>query len=616
MNKNTIIGTLLISILLMYIFNNSAQQAKKVAEEKALAEQQAIAEDKVVEVENVKIEEEKIAIDAHDSTAIANRSIASQKQYGDFFKNASGVEQAVVIENNLLKIEFSNKGAQIQKVELKTFKTWDKKELFLVDHSQSLDFTFTTLDNKLIETKDLFYDISKIDDKTVSLKLKISEGQYIEQKYSLVDDSYFVDFDMDFVNLENVLKTEKDFKAIWNFKVLQQEKDLASEKRKTSVYWYQTDDEIKKLSVGRSKEDNLTESKWLAFKDRYFNATFLTGENILGGKVASIIDTKDTSNVALLSANINLKDQDSYEFQLFLGPNDYKLLKSFEDGQENIIELSSSFFVFSWVKHITKWVVLPIFHFLESFGLGYGIIIILLTLIIRMAMMPLTFKSYVSTAKTKLLKPQLDKLKEKYKDDQQKYAAEQMKLYQETGVSMFGGCLPMLLQMPFFLAMFYFFPSSIELRQQSFLWATDLSTYDVLLKLPFTIPLYGSHVSGFTLLMTISSLISAKFNPQMQNQNVQPGMEMMKYMPYIFPFFLMFMFNTWSSGLTLYYFVSNVVTLSQQLFINKFMIDEDKLMKQLEANKKKPKKKGGFRAKMADAYKQQQIIEQEKKKKK
>jgi len=232
-----------------------------------------------------------------------------------------------------------------------------------------------------------------------------------------------------------------------------------------------------------------------------------------------------------------------------------------------------------------------------------------------MAMMPLTFKSYVSTAKTKLLKPELDELKEKYKDDQATFAQEQMKLYKSAGVSMFGGCLPMLLQMPFFLAMYYALPSFIELRQQAFLWATDLSSYDVLFHIP-TVPMLGDHVSGFTLLMTLSSLAMAKFNPQMQNQSTQPGMEMMKYMPYFFPIMLFFMFNSWAAALTLYYFTSNLITLGQQLYINKFMIDEDKLMAQIEANKKKKPKKGGFRDKLAEIQKQQQQLAEQKKKNK
>ena len=602
----------------MFMFSNNVSQAELEAEGRARAEEQALLEEAKITKQESQTTSEKIALENNDSATLAKLAAASLVQFGDFSKNAIGIEKLVTIENNLVKIEFSNKGAQVKKVELKMYKTWEKTPLYLIDNTQSLNFKFTTKDNKIIETKDLYYDVQEIDDKTISFKLKISENQYVEHKFSLIEDSYVTDFDLNFVNLDNILNTG-DYKltADWHITLLKQEKELTQEKRKSSVYWkLKGEDDFDNLSVGASKDSELPALDWIAFKDQFFNVTLLADGKIKKGNTHSVIDNNDSTRVADMAASLNFEQGNNYNFQYFFGPNDYKLLKTFENGQENLVELSVSFFLFNWVKYINKGVVIPIFRFLEKFNFGYGLIIILLTLIIRMAMMPLTFKSYVSTAKTKLLKPELDALKVKYKDDQSKFAQEQMKLYQSTGVSMFGGCLPMLLQMPFFLAMFYFFPSAIELRGESFLWAQDLSTYDVLFNLPMTVPLLGNHISGFTLLMTVTSLLMARFNPQMQNQNMQPGMEMMKYMPYIFPIFLFVMFNTWAAGLTLYYAVSNIVTLLQQLFINKFMIDEEKIMKQLEENKKKKPKEGGFRTKMADAYKQQQKIQENKKGKK
>ena len=599
----------------MYIFSNSAQVAKLEAEEKALTEQTAIEKDQESKI-NIEIQaEKKVAIDNNDSLALARKMQESFQNFGDFANNVSGTEKTISIENDLLKIEFSNKGAQIKNLELKKFKKWNKEPLMLISETQVFNFNLETKSGKKIATKDLFFDINKMDEKTVSLKIKVSENQYIEHLYTLEDGSYVADFDVNFVNLDQIVDTE-NVSLEWDLRFLQKEKELLQEKRKSTVYWKVKNDDVDHLSLGSSKEEDVLETDWLGFKTQYFNVTFLADNQLKSGFVQSKIDNDDTTKVSDLHSKMNLNLSNKNNFQFYFGPNDLKILGQFENGQEEMVELSADFFLFAWVKHINKWVVVPLFHLLEKTNLPYGLLIILLTLIIRMAMMPLTFKSYVSTAKTKLLKPQLDALKEKHKDDQSKFASEQMKLYQSTGVSMFGGCLPMMLQMPFFLAMFYFFPSAIELRQESFLWATDLSSYDVLVKLPFNIPMYGAHISGFTLLMTISSLVSARFNPQMQNQNLQPGMEMMKYMPYIFPFFLMIMFNTWAAGLTLYYFVSNVVTLSQQLFINKFMIDEEKLMAQIEENKKKEPKKGGFRAKLADAYKQQQLVEQQKNKNK
>lgn len=616
MNKNTLIGTILISILIMWYVSNSAKTAEKQAEKKVETVQKAekITEEKS-KVETLK--QQLIQVIDKDSTALNEAELEAKKEFGSFYKSIVGTEQITTLENNLLKIEISNKGAQIQKVTLKNFTTWDKKPLILINNSQTLNLSLASKEtNKNIETKDLFFNIEKLSDNKISLKLKANDQSYIEQIYALNDDSYFLDFDINFVNLDQIVANgNNNIKADWFYTVLKQEKGLDFEKQKSTIYWKQTDSEVMNLSPGTSKEESIVASEWIAFKDQFFNTTLLTDNNIAKGNIKSTFIKEDSLNVAQYNAQFDFtqKEDNTLKLAFFFGPNDYKMLKSYNKGQEEIVELSTNFFLFKWVKYVTKWVVIPIFRFLDGFNLNYGIIIILLTFIIRTALMPLTWSSYVSTAKTKLLKPELDSLREKYKDDQQKFAAEQMKLYQKTGVSMFGGCLPMLLQMPFFLAMFYFFPSSIELRQQSFLWATDLSTYDVLFNLPFNIPIYGAHVSGFTLLMTISSLVAAKFNPQMQNNNLQPGMEVMKYMPYIFPFFLMILFNSWSGALTFYYFVSNLITLGQQVFINKFMIDENKLKLQIEENRKKPQKQGGFRSKMEELYKQQQELENNKK---
>lgn len=621
MNKNTIIGTLLISVLIMWYMSNSISENEKAAAEQAqieAIEQQAKAQ---AEQEQQVIEQLEIAETTNDSISLSKAEEKAKAEFGAFYKHIKGEEKEIVLENELLKVTLTNKGAQVKQVELKDFTTWQKTPLLLINNTQQLNFKFISHNGQLIETENLYFDVEKTSENTISFKVKAADGKYYEHLFSLNEDSYFLDFDIHFVRLEDYLHPNNiDLSADWTYNVIQQEKGLSFEKQKSTIYWRKNDGEVEKLSEGSSKTEDFTASEWIAFKDQFFNTTLLSEGDFEDGKLSSTFNSDDTSKVANYFAEINFtksrKKANAHNLQFFFGPNDYKMLKGLGRGQEEVVELGSTFFLFAWVKYIAKGVILPIFHFLDGFNLNYGIIIILLTFIIRMALMPLTFKSYVSSAKTKLLKPELDALKEKYKDDQQKFAAEQMKLYQKAGVSMFGGCLPMLLQMPFFLAMFYFFPSSIELRQQSFLWATDLSTYDVLFNLPFHIPIYGAHVSGFTLLMTISSIVMARFNPQMQNQNIQPGMEMLKYMPYIFPIFLMLMFNSWSAALTFYYFISNLITLGQQLFIHKFMIDEDKLRLQLEENKKKPVKKGSFRARMDELYKQQQLEQQKQKKQK
>jgi YidC/Oxa1 family membrane protein insertase len=629
-NKNTLIGILLISILIMLLMYNSA--VKNQLKEQELAEKteqidtQEPAEQTTTPYSETSVstpdETTQTTTSEGDSISAEDLALATLKtQYGAFAKFAQDSIDTYTLENELLRVEISNKGAQVTQVELKDFKTYDQKALLLIDNSQELSFGLVTADNKKIQTKDLYYQLHSFENNTLSLRLTLGDNQYIEKKYALTEDSYLVDFDVKFHNVREYLDSESDnLKAAWNYTALAQEQHLEREKQKSTIFWKTTNDEVEHLSTGASKNTVLsTPSEWISFKQQFFSSALLTKGIISKGELDSKIDLSDSSSVAVFYAKLDLdyvptELENNYEMQFFFGPNNYRMLKKMGRGMHNTIELSYEFILFRWVKYISKWVIIPIFNGVEKVFSNYGIVILIMTLIIKMALMPLTFKSYVSTAKTKLLKPELEELRAKFKDDQQGYAAAQMQLYQKTGVSMFGGCLPMLLQMPFLLAMFYFFPSSIELRQQGFLWANDLSTYDNILNLPFTIPLYGSHVSLFTLLMTVSSILYARYNSQMQAQPTQPGMEMMKYMPYVFPFFLMFLFNSWPAALTYYYFLSNVISMGQQFVINKFFIDEDKLMKQIEENKlKTPKKKSGFAAKMEEIYKQQQDTQQKNK---
>lgn len=560
--------------------------------------------------------EESILIeDSVEIEDIANQSLVNE--FGVFANAATGDEEFFTLENNHIKATISSKGAQIVEVELKDFKTYDKQALLLISNSQKLNLSFSTKDNKSINTADLYFTGTEKSASTVSFKASDNNSGFIEMTYSLPENSYVLDFDLTFNNLNNVVADES-LKANWNYQARSQEQNLEREKQKSTIFYRMNNGEVEHLSAGASKNDIPKDDlEWVSFKQQFFNTALLSKGDFRNSKIESVIDLKDSSVVAAFKADFELafsgtEKVNEYELQYFFGPNNYKMLKRMGRGLEEVVELSYDFILFRWVKYINKWIILPIFNSVEKVVSNYGIVILVMTLIIKMLLMPLTFKSYVSTAKQKLLKPELDALRAKFKDDQQGFATAQMKLYQETGVSMFGGCLPMLLQMPFLLAMFYFFPSSIELRQQSFLWANDLSTYDNIMNLPFTIPLYGSHISLFTLLMTISSLVMAKFNTQMQSQPTQPGMEMMKYMPYVFPFFLMFLFNSWPAALTYYYFLSNIITLGQQFAINKFFIDEDKLREQIENYKKTPKKKSGFAAKMEEIYKQQQELQKNK----
>ena len=555
-----------------------------------------------------------------DTLEIDAASYAAQNKWGAFYPYAAGTAEDIVIENDLLRVVLHSKGAQVKSVELKEFKDYSKEALMLIDETQTINcfLQVNSAEDKLIETKDIYFESSKTGNQVV-FKAKTNDGE-IRFTYALQENSYLLDYQIDIDGLTQELKATDFLDMNWDYVASKHEQDMSNEKTKSTAYWKVIDGDVEHLGIGKSKEEEIENSvDWISYKQRFFNVALIGNEGFTQVALSTDIESDDSTKVAGFASamQIAFNDEGNASFQFFFGPNNYKLLKGFNNGLHHVVELSADFFLFRWVKWINAWLIIPLFNFLENYISNYGIIILIMTILIKMILMPLTFKSYVSSAKQRVLKPELEALKAQYGDDQAAYSRAQMELYQKTGVSMFGGCLPMLLQMPFLLAMFYFFPSSIELRQESFLWATDLSTFDTIPILTWakSIPLLGNHLSVFTVLMTVSSILMAKFNTQMQAQPSQPGMEMMKYMPYIFPFFLLFLFNSFPAALTYYYFLSNMITFGQQFVINKFFIDEDKIKAQLEENKKKPVKKSKWASKMEEIYKQQQAMQEQQKKK-
>lgn len=623
--KSQYIGIVLISVLvyllLLRVFKSDKTEAQD--QEQTITEQ--IDSSKLTNGANTALvsEDSLIVMTSEDSLAFASaQDQALVATYGAFAAFSEGEEETLSIENELIKISFNTKGAQVATVELKEFKTFDKQALLLIDKSQLLSYDLNLASGQKVATKDLYFEVNASENAAV-FSADLGNGEALEITYSLKENSYLVDYDVELKGLQKILNPEDTtINLTWNYYSIKQEQDIASEKTKSTAYWKMFEGDVEHLGIGKSKDEDVENPlNWLSYKQRFFNTSLINNLGFESAQLSTIVDSKDSSKVAEYSSSLALaysskESMQLYSMQFFFGPNNYKLLKDLDNDMHEVVELSADFFLFRWVKWINAWVIIPLFNLLEKAFSSYGIIIFIMTLIIKLLLMPLTFKSYVSTAKTKLLKPELDALREQYGEDQAGYAKAQMELYSKAGVSMFGGCLPMLLQMPFLLAMFYFFPSSIELRQESFLWAQDLSSFDTIPLLTFSksIPLIGSHISIFTILMTISSLVMAKFNPQMQSQPSQPGMEMMKYMPYIFPFFLFFLFNSFPAALTYYYFLSNMITFGQQILINKFFIDEEKLHKQLEENKKKPVKKSSWASKMEEIYKQQQQIQDQQKK--
>jgi len=607
-NKNTLIGTVLIGILLVFFVYY--QQSQLEQENAAKPPKSQLASKQSPRPSST------AAITAEPSSAAPaiEDSAAAPLVSGPFGPEAAGKEQLLVVETPLIKATFTNKGGRLKSLELRQFKTWRKDPLMLLDEkSFDLNYQFAIENNRVINTNDYFFEADQSSLKleegqkgSVSFRLKASNGGYITQTYSFSANSYEIDYLLGFKGLQGVIPESNTFiAASWNQTMKVQEKDLPTERRYSGLYFAYKDQDAEHLDLTKSEEQNFSGNMdWISFKQQFFNLSWFSEGNFKSGVIKSFHKDEDQGYVKKYSASIILPfkgGEKEYKMKWFAGPNKYDLLSKAGKGFEDIIQLGPDFALFSWFALINKWFIIPIFNLFERINMNYGIIILMLTLILKLVLTPLTFTSYKSMAAMKVLKPELDELKEKYGDDQQKMGAEQMKLYQRAGVSPFGGCLPMLLQMPILIAMYYFFPSSIELRQQPFLWADDLSTYDAIVTFSSALPLIGQHISLFTILMTLTSLIQAYMNAGMSVQSDQPGM---KYMPYIFPVMLMFLFNSFPAALTYYYLLQNVLGSGQQWFIQKFYLNEEKLRKQIEENKKKPVKKSAFQQRLEDMSKQ------------
>jgi YidC/Oxa1 family membrane protein insertase len=403
------------------------------------------------------------------------------------------------------------------------------------------------------------------------------------------------------------MPNSNDIQLTWVNTLQNLEHSVTTERRYSALYYRYSSGDVGHLEEDKpAQQESLTgKTDWVSFKQQFFNATIF-GKGLFKGSVKADFNKEEKNYVkkydATLLMDYHPAAKNSYAMSFYFGPNRYSTLKKTGEDFESIIKLSPDFFVFNWIKYITKFAIIPVFNILDAVHMNYGIIILILTILLKLILTPLTWKAIKSGAYMKVLKPDIDALKEKYGDDTQKISTEQMKLYQKAGVSPFGGCLPMALQMPILLSMYYFFPNSIELRQQPFLWATDLSSYDAVLTWTNALPLIGTHLSLFTVLMTVTSILSAVYN---QNQsgmaNQQPGMQ---YMPYIMPVMLMFMFNDFPAALTYYYLLQNVLTVGQQWAMQKYFIDESALLAKVEENKKNPSKKSGLMKKLEDIQKQ------------
>jgi YidC/Oxa1 family membrane protein insertase len=538
-----------------------------------------------------------------DESIGASTSIDSavKQSYGSLGSFLEGKEELVSIENTDLRVAFSTNG-YIKNLELKNFKTYHQKPLYLIENGNNSFSLKAQYESKEIDLYKLFYqaETAKQGDSTVvTFSAKIGDNAFIKHIYSLPVNGFKVGYRFESAG---ITFAGKNLSFQWVDPIALQEKDLADSRTKTTIGYYLTEGKFDHLGDGTEAKDEILANpvKWVSIRQKFFISSIIAQNNFAGGELKISTNTADSSVVKNAQLELFIPSQDvaskKASFQYFFGPNDHDIITKVTTGFEE--NLSLGWPPMSWIN---RFVIIPVFHFLESKISNYGLIIILLVLMVKIVLLPLSYTSYLGMAKMKLLKPEMDAIKEKNGDNMAQSQQDTMKLYKQAGVNPFSGCIPLLLQMPILFAMFYFFPISIGLRQKQFLWAEDLSTYDSVLDLPFTIPFYGDHVSLFVLLMTISTLIYTWQNNQLTNVTGP-----MKTMGLVMPIILVFVLNSFSAGLSFYYFVSNLITFAQQAIIKRF-VDEDKIKVIMEENKKKAAtgttKKSKFMTKLEEAMK-------------
>lgn len=601
MDKNTFTGLFLIMIVLagsFYFFKPSEADIKK--------EKERIAADSAKKVSAVN------PLPQATTTAPAAVTLDSAALKGPFGGNISGTEQQIVLENGNLKLTFTNKGGKILSVEVKGQKSFDGAPVVLFNGKQNKFGLNLNVGGKIVSTNDLYFTAIKTG-AGISMRANYSGDKFIEFLYDLKAGSNNVGLNITLNGMNQVVQGNT-LSLNWEATLLEQEKSVANEQRYSAPYYKYINESPDHLNVAKDEKEELKEGKieWISFKQHFFSAVLLPAVPFDKGELEVKVSTQP-KEIKWYGANMQLPFSQlaaqNYAFTFYFGTNKFSTLK--DQGHEIEKQVDMGYWP---LKYINRFVVLPVFNWLEGFGWTYGLIILLLTIALKVAMSPLTYKSYVSMAKMRILKPEMDVIKAKVGDDnptllQQEY----LKLYKQVGVNPLGGCLPMLLQLPFVMAFFFFFPNLFELRGESFLWMKDLSTYDEFIKFGFTIPVIGDHLSLMCILMTISTLIYTYFNNQISGASGQ-----MKYIGYIMPIVFLGVLNSYPSGLNYYYFLANMLTFAQQ-FIIKSMVDDEKIHKTLQDNKAKPaeqKKKGKFQSRLDDYMRQQQQAQIQKKKEK
>ena len=624
---NTIIGFGLIFIIILWMMYNGQKTSQNEQLEKARITKDSIQKAKQTAPKNE-------VVIASDSTVTDSAKIKQlQGTLGSFAYSStlpSAKENFTTLENEFVRLKIANKGGYVVEAILKKFEKFKKNSGQLVelikDNNASFNLQLQTKDNRVLNTKDLFFEptLTKVgENQILSMKLKAGVNEYLEYKYVLAPNKYLVDFDIQTRGLNTILDTSKSIDLQWDLKSYRNERSISYENRYAEIYFEYEDEKIDYVAQGNDKEENPEKATFIAYKQHFFTSILLTKTPFQNAKLYSndLVkdEKKDTIFTKQYKARIPLaftNGELDYKMNWYYGPTDYNTLKNYDRNLEKIVPLGWG--VFGWIN---KFIFIPLFGFLSSF-MGLGIAIIIFTILIKIAMSPITFKSFLSQAKMKVLRPEITEIGEKFKKDPMKKQQETMKLYNKAGVNPMAGCIPALIQIPFMYASFQFFPSAFELRQKGFLWADDLSSFDEIFKLPIHIPLYGDHVSLFPILAAIAIFFYMKMTSgdQAMAQPQQDGMpdmaKIMKVMIYVSPVMMLIFFNSYGSGLSLYNFISNLITIGIMLVIKKYFIDSEKIHAQIQENKSKPKTESKFQKKMREMMEQAEAQKQLKNKKK
>ncbi|SDR66959.1 membrane protein insertase YidC [Gramella sp. MAR_2010_147] len=608
----SIIGFILIGgILLWMLYNNTPEETTTV--DPATTEQ----------VEPTTTQDTQTATgeaptrQSNDSTALAD----AQRRLGAFGYSetlTSAQGGSTTISNDLLELKISNKGGYIEEARLKNFKTFDSLPVHLIkDGNASLNMSLSTTDGRTLNTENLFFEPELTEsngNQILSMKLKVSEDEYLEYRYAMRPGEYMLDFSVRSQGLTGILNSSETPSLDWKLKGYRHAKSISYENRYTDLIYEYDGGDDDSVSDGEDEDEDIS---YIAYRQHFFSSILLTDNPFKTSsfKVENLVEDEeiDTVYTKTFASTIPLElkaGELNYSMNWYYGPSDYKILNDYDRNLDEIIPLGWG--IFGWIN---KYLFIPFFAFLAGVLPSYGLAIIAMTIVVRIVLSPVTYKSYLSQAKMKILKPEINELNEKYKDNAMKKQQETMKLYSKAGASPMSGCLPALMQIPVFYALFQFFPSAFQLRQKSFLWADDLSSYDTIAQLPFTIPFYGDHVSLFPILASVAIFVYMMMTTgQSMQANQQPGMPNMKFLMYLSPLVMLIFFNNYASGLSLYYFTSNLITIGIMLVIKYAIIDEDKIHAKIQENKKKPKKQNKFTRKFQEMM--EQAEEQQKKQKK